>query len=179
VDHFNAYQILEVVTDDKKSPIATVLLDKNGNAVGQTFVDSPPGGLYTKDDNGKLIMNQWTDNLPWYLDEQSAPNGTPANAWNTTYLASSAVSKDGTSFSFQDSPRITGRTVSLSFNTWLVGVDAQGKKVLWLPGYSWDSSSSSTGGVDSSTTTVDKPLKPINAKTEQALFTDLTKGFTG
>jgi hypothetical protein len=60
---------MEIVTDDPTSPIATALFDKNGNPIGQTIVDSPPGGLYSKDASGKLIMNQWADNLPWYLDE--------------------------------------------------------------------------------------------------------------
>jgi len=110
-NHFNWYQ---VVTADTLPPITA-----SGHPLSAPYVDPPAGGYSTL----------WADNLPWYWNETAPAPGTPH--YSSIYSLSAWTSPSG--LKFQDLP--SGGSVS--FQTWLVGLNANSSFEGWYGGFSW------------------------------------------
>jgi hypothetical protein len=158
-DHFNWYQIVD---GDNRPPMGS------GGTLSVPYVDPPPGGYYTGTN-----ANQWADCLPWYYDEQLAPNGSNTTGFSPGFnIANNTTS---TSLDFFDSPREPGATNNLSFKTWLVSLNADGSFHAFEGGFSWgwstgtNSSASGTGTVSG--------IMPLAANPTAEQYNGLIGGF--
>jgi hypothetical protein len=147
-DHWNWYQ---VVTADNQIP-------------GAPYVDPPKGGLGT----------QWADDLPWYFDEKPVPNplppgklpDDPPNAYQL------GPNSQGATLNYFDFPG-GNPGLNLSFNVWLVSLNADSSLHSFHEGFSWDFSIT-LGPVVVATAS---NLKLIVGGPGQALYQNLIGGF--
>ena len=118
---FNWYQIVTATNG--------AYVDRQGNNLTPPFVDPPLNGLAV------IIDPTWADNMPWYYDMYSPPNGTPN--FDAGYLLSNNTTSSTLSFSdFPNGPAgPPARTVS--FSTWLVSLNADGSFQGFDGGFSW------------------------------------------
>jgi uncharacterized protein RhaS with RHS repeats len=126
-DHFNVYQI---ITKDPEPPI----LKKTGKKLELPYVDPPVGGYGEKG-------QAWSDDLPWYYNEGPGfDKGKEPEGYNPALDIE--VTKQGTKDKFQwdDLPLMSSKVEegTVSFKTWLVLLDAEGKLVRFEGGFSWD-----------------------------------------
>lgn len=124
--HFNWYQI---VTADNEAP-----KDRAGNQLNPPYVDVPPNGY------DAAFSPTWADNLPWYFDEYTPPQGT-LNVVNSNLLSANT---SNTILQFSDFPS-GGNGLNLSFKTWLVSLNADSSFHSFHGGFSWDYSVSLDG----------------------------------
>jgi len=117
-DHFDWYQIVS----------GTHPLIPGGGPQ----VDPLPGGQ----------GGQWADNLPWYWDETQPAAGTPG--YDASYQLS--ANTFATRLHFEDYPGGPVGT-SITFNTWLVCLNANGSFNCWEGGFSWTWANNAAGGV--------------------------------
>ena len=153
-DHFNWYQ---VVIADNQPP-------KNfaGQQLAAPYVDVPPGGYAVAFDN------TWGDNLPWYYDEGPA---TPANGQVVKANLSLANNTTATTLNFGDFPG-GGNGLNLSFDTWLVSLNADSSFHAFEGGFSWGFSIAGNGAV---TVTAPASLNGVNPTAAQ--YDNIIGGF--
>jgi hypothetical protein len=124
-DHFNWFQVVTAATD-------TVIAANTKRRCKIPHIDPPPGG--TLDDD--LKPTAWADDRPWYLNEgKIPPAGTPE--FSVAGWLDVETQQGDIITSFSDRPTRV-QNAKLSFKTWLVAVDADGKLVAFLDGFSWD-----------------------------------------
>lgn len=125
---------------------------------GGPQVDPQPGGQ----------GGQWADNLPWYWDETSPPNGTPGFEPGLQLGANTTASQ----LHFEDFPNGPNGT-SIMFMTWLVSLNADGSFHSWHEGFSWTWMRAANG-----TVTVGDPVsKGPGVFPTTAQYGDLITGF--
>jgi hypothetical protein len=126
-DHFNWYQ---VVIADNQPPT-----NYAGQPLTAPYVDVPPGGYATNFDN------TWGDNLPWYYDEGPTNIG-PGQVLRPGLLLSANTTAD--TLNFGDFPG-GGNGLSLTFNTWLVSLNADSSFHEFEGGFTWGFDISTNG----------------------------------
>lgn len=135
-DHFNWYQIVTATNVNAR--------DRQGNPLTPPFVDPPLNGL------DPAIDPTWADNLPWYWDEFSPPEGT------ANFEPASLLSKHNFAdiLQFEDIPHGPPGDM-YSFRTWLVSLNADSSFQSFHGSFSWDWSS--VAGVSNVNVVLDVP----------------------
>jgi hypothetical protein len=116
---FNWYQIVTATNGAYQN--------RQGANLTPPFIDPPLNGLSVAQDP------TWADNMPWYWDMYAPTAGTP------NYDAAYQLSNNTTAgtLNFADYPGgPAGRTVS--FNTWLVSLNANGSFQAFDGGFTWN-----------------------------------------
>ena len=118
IDHLNWFQ---KVISDTNPP-----LDARGNRLRAPYIDPPAGGY----------SDLWSDELPWYLDEQ-APSRVEQGGreWSPQFLLDNNINETFGLLRYFDKPQGT-RGNRIGFATFLVGVRSDNTYVP-LGGFSW------------------------------------------
>jgi hypothetical protein len=118
IDHLNWFQ---KVTSDTSPP-----LDSRGNRLKAPYIDPPAGGY----------SDLWSDELPWYLDEQApSKDELGGREWSPQFLLENNINETFGLLRYFDKPQ-GKRGNQISFATFLVGVRSDGTYVP-LSGFSW------------------------------------------
>ena len=136
IDHLNFFQIADTRSTVAGAPLVADIpgyTTAGGNALKYNipFVDPPKGGLK------KLgVLQQWTDDKPWYYDEAVPTNpGALGNAYNPNRQLAKRTQSAGLTFS--DTPDV-GKDSVTTFTTWVVGINAKGGIEMSLTSWTWE-----------------------------------------